>query len=179
MNVLVGPNNAGKSTILDAFRALAAAHRYACRRVQSPLSVHGSPVVGYEVPMTNFPISLANVHSDYQTDQETSVTFSLENGNKLQLSFYDNARCVMTIEEAKLRTTSTAQFRKNFPVSIYPFPTLGPLEEEEPLLTDEYVRQSEDTRRAHRMFRNIWYRRPRQFPAFEELVANLGGNNNI
>jgi energy-coupling factor transporter ATP-binding protein EcfA2 len=169
-NVLVGPNNAGKSTILDAFRALAAAHRYACRRVQSPISVNGSTVAGYEIPMSNFPISLANVHSDYQTDKETSVTFLLENGNKLQLSFYDNARCVMTIEEAKQRTATTAQYRKNFPVSIYPFPTLGPLEEEL-LLTDEYVRQSEDTRRAHRMFRNIWYRRPQQFPAFEELVA--------
>jgi energy-coupling factor transporter ATP-binding protein EcfA2 len=168
---LVGPNNAGKSTILDAFRAMAAAHRYACRRVQSPISVNGSTVVGYEIPMSNFPISLANVHSDYQTNQETSVTFSLENGNKLQLSFYDNARCVMTITEAKQRTATTAQFRKNFPVSIYPFPTLGPLEEEELLLTDEYVRQSEDTRRAHRMFRNIWYRRPQQFPALEELVA--------
>ena len=40
--------------------------------------------------MTNFPISLANIHSDYQTDQETSATFTLENGNKLQLSFYDS-----------------------------------------------------------------------------------------
>ncbi|MGY4478919.1 ATP-dependent nuclease [Bradyrhizobium sp. USDA 3364] len=171
MNVLVGPNNAGKSTILDAFRAMAAAHRHASRRVQSPISVQGSTIVGYEVPMTNFPISLANVHSDYQTDHETSVTFSLENGNKLQLRFYDNARCIMTIVEAKQRTTTTAQFRKSFPVSIYPFPTLGPLEEEELLLTDEYVRQSEDTRRAHRMFRNIWYRRPEQFQAFEELVS--------
>jgi energy-coupling factor transporter ATP-binding protein EcfA2 len=169
--VLVGPNNAGKSTILDAFRAMAAAHRHACRRVQSPISVNGSTVVGYEIPMSNFPISLANIHSDYQTDQETSVTFALENGNKLQLTFHDNARCVMTITEAKQRTATTAQFRKNFPISIYPFPTLGPLEEDELLLTDEYVKQSEETRRSHRMFRNIWYRRPQQFSAFEELVA--------
>ncbi len=170
-NVLVGPNNAGKSTILDAFRAMAAAHRHASRRNQSLIAVSGSTVVGYEIPMSNFPISLANIHSDYQTNQETSVTFTLENGNKLQLSFHDNARCVMTVAETKQRTTTTAQFRKNFPISIYPFPTLGPLEEEELLLTDEYVRQSENTRRAHRMFRNIWYRRPQQFAAFEKLVA--------
>ena len=76
----------------------------------------------------------------------------------------------MTIAEAKQRTSTTAQFRKHFPTSIYSFPTLGPLEEEEALLTDEYVRQWQDTRRAHRMFRNIWYRRPEQFPAFETLV---------
>lgn len=172
MNVLVGPNNAGKSTILDAFRAMAAAHRYASRRVQSPISVGGNTVVGYEIPTTNFPVSLANVHSDYQTDLETSVTFSLDNGNKLQLTFYDNARCILTILEAKQRTSTTAQFRKNFPASIYPFPTLGPLEEEELLLNDDYVRQSQDTRRSHRMFRNIWHRRPDQFAAFETLVAN-------
>lgn len=171
VNVLVGPNNAGKSTILDAFRALAAAHRFASRRVQAPISVKGGTVVGYDIPMSNFPISLANIHSDYQAEQETSATFTLDNGNKLQLSFYDNARCVMTIAEAKQRTTTTAQFRKNFPASIYAFPTLGPLEEEEELLTDEYVRQSQDTRRAHRMFRNIWHRRPEQFEAFESLVA--------
>jgi predicted ATPase len=169
-NVLVGPNNAGKSTILDAFRAMAAAHRFASRRVQSPISVKGTTVVGYEIPMSNFPISLANIHSDYQTEQETSATFALDNGNKLQLSFYDNARCIMTIAEAKQRTSTTSQFRKNFPTSIYSFPTLGPLEEEELLLTDEYVRQSQETRRSHRMFRNIWYRRPEQFEAFEALV---------
>lgn len=170
INVLVGPNNAGKSTILDAFRAMAAAHRYASRRVPAPIAINGSMIVGYEIPMSNFPISLANIHSDYQTDQETSATFTLENGNKLQLGFYDNARCIMTIAEARGRTATTAQFRKNFPTSIYSFPTLGPLEEEEELLTDEYVRQSQETRRAHRMFRNIWHRRAEQFPAFESLV---------
>lgn len=172
INVLVGPNNAGKSTILDAFRAMAAAHKFASRRVQSPISVRGNTISGYEIPMSNFPISLANIHSDYQTDQETSVTFTLENGNKLQLSFYDNARCIMTIVEAKQRTSTTAQFRKNFPTSIYPFPTLGPLEEDETLLTDEYVKLSQDSRRAHRMFRNIWHRRPEQFAAFEALVES-------
>ena len=92
MNVLVGPNNAGKSTILDAFHAMAAAHRHACRRVQAPISVNGNTVVGYEIPMTNFPISLANIHSDYQSNLETSVTFALENGNRLQLTFHENAR---------------------------------------------------------------------------------------
>ena len=91
-----------------------------------PNRLNGTTVVGYEIPMSNFPISLANVHSDYQTNHETSVTFSLENGNKLQLNFYDNTRCIMTIIEAKQRTTTTAQFRKNFPVSIFPFPTFGP-----------------------------------------------------
>jgi len=40
-NVLVGPNNAGKSTILDAFRLLAVAIRYASRRNPTIIRVAG------------------------------------------------------------------------------------------------------------------------------------------
>ncbi len=169
MNVLVRPNNAGKSTVLDAFRVLAVAHRFASRRNPSPLQVNDQAIVGYDIPAAQIPISLANIHFDYQADQETSATFSFNNGNKLKLSFYDNSRCILTID-ARQRTANTQQFKRNFPVSIYSIPTLGPLEEEEELLSDEYVRQSIGTRRAHRMFRNIWYRWTDEFPIFQELV---------
>jgi hypothetical protein len=52
-----------------------------------------------------------NIHSDYQADRETTVTFSLENGNKLRLEFHDNSRCVLTTESPN-RISSTAQFKK-------------------------------------------------------------------
>jgi predicted ATP-dependent endonuclease of OLD family len=63
MNVLVGPNNAGKSTVLDAFRVMMAAYRYASRRVPSPLQVKDQAIVGYDIPTAQIPISLANTHS--------------------------------------------------------------------------------------------------------------------
>ena len=97
------------------------------------------------------------------------MSFALDNGNELHLQFYDNARCVLTVD-AKQRTATTAQFRKNFPISVYSFPTLGPLEEEELLLSDQYVAKSIGTRRSHRMFRNIWYRWSNEFPVFQQLV---------
>jgi energy-coupling factor transporter ATP-binding protein EcfA2 len=169
MNVLVGPNNAGKSTILDAFRIMMAAHSFASRRNPSPLQVNEQTIVGYDIPVPQIPISLANIHFDYETNRETSITFSLNNGNKLKLTFYDNSRCILTID-ARQRTANTSQFKRHFPISIYSIPTLGPLEEEEELLSDEYVRQSIGTRRAHRMFRNIWYRWSDEFPIFQDLV---------
>ena len=95
----------------------------------------------------------------------------MDNGNEVRLQFYDNARCIMTIE-AKQRTVTTAQFKKNFPATIYCIPTLGPLEEEEELLTDQYVEQSVGSRRAHRIFRNIWYRWSTEFPVFQKLVED-------
>jgi len=170
INVLVGPNNAGKSTILDAFRALVPALSFASRRVPTLLQIGSESVSGYDVPVSHFPITLANIHSDYLTDEETSVIFTLSNGNKLKLSFYDNSRCILTLDETGKQTRSTKQFKSNFPISLYSFPTLGPLEEEELLLTDEYVRQFQNSRRSHRMFRNIWYRKSAEFPAFQSLV---------
>lgn len=169
MNVLVGPNNAGKSTVLDAFRVLMAALRFASRRNPSPVRINEKTIIGYDIPAPQIPISLANIHYDYESYRETFIVFTLENGNELRLTFYDNARCILTVD-AKQRTANTTQFKRHFPISIYTIPTLGPLEEEEEYLTDEYVRQSIGTRRAHRMFRNIWYRWKNEFPAFKGLV---------
>ncbi|HTB05064.1 MAG TPA: AAA family ATPase [Bradyrhizobium sp.] len=171
VNVLVGPNNAGKSTVLDAFRILMAAHGFASRRLPQVIQINNETIAGYEIPPSLIPVSLTNIHSDYQTDQETSLVFTLDNGNEIKLRFYDNARCIMTID-AKQRTVTTYQFKKNFPANIYSIPTLGPLEEEEELLTDQYVEQSVGTRRAHRMFRNIWYRWSNEFPGFQKLVED-------
>jgi energy-coupling factor transporter ATP-binding protein EcfA2 len=171
VNVLVGPNNAGKSTVLDAFRIVMAAHRFASRHLPQIIRINNETVSGYEIPTSQIPVSLTNIHSDYQTSQETSLTFTLDNGNEIRLQFYDNARCIMTVD-TKQRTVTTAQFKKNIPANIYSVPTLGPLEEEEELLTDQYVAQSVGTRRAHRMFRNIWYRWSTEFPVFQRLVED-------
>ena len=76
-NVLVGPNNAGKSTVLDGFRALAAAVRYARRYRPLPISgPAGKRMLGYQIPMSTIPISTANIHSHYE-DTETQVVFSM------------------------------------------------------------------------------------------------------
>jgi hypothetical protein len=132
--------------------------------------VRGETISGYEIPTTQLPISLANIHSDYDVEKETSVVFALQDGSKLKLQFFDNSRCIMTVFESAFPARNTGQFRKAFPISICSFPTFGPLEEEEELLNDDYVRQWQASRRSHRMFRNIWHRRRDQFSVFQKLV---------
>ncbi|CAN2535542.1 hypothetical+protein [Methylocapsa aurea] len=170
MNVLVGPNNAGKSTILDGFRALSAAVKFASRRNPSALSVRGRLVTGWDVPWSLIPISAANIHSDYRDDAETSITFTLISGRKIRLSFYENARAILSIEDGLQAIRNTSQFKRNFPIAINSIPTLGPLEEEERLLTDEYVERWRSSRLSHRMFRNIWYRQQDKFDEFKMIV---------
>lgn len=77
MNVLVGPNNSGKSTIVGAFRALAAGLRSA--RAHSPVrhDVDGRLQLAWRLPESVLPISIENVHTNY-ADLEARIEFSLE-----------------------------------------------------------------------------------------------------
>ena len=83
MNVLVGPNNSGKSTILSAFRVLEQALRTAKSRRASLVRTHTDGAdVGHVISETTLPISLENVHSDY-VDSDSRIDFRYSNGNRI------------------------------------------------------------------------------------------------
>jgi energy-coupling factor transporter ATP-binding protein EcfA2 len=170
INVLVGPNNAGKSSILDAFRVLSAAQLFASRRNPALIRLDRETIQGYEIPLNQIPIPLENIHSDYDSETETSVSFQLEGGNRLKLRFFENSRCVLTAENQGRQIQTTSSYKKNYPLSIAIFPTLGPLEEEENLVDPDYLRRWQTTRRSNRLFRNIWYRNKDDFPRLAALV---------
>jgi AAA15 family ATPase/GTPase len=69
LNILVGPNNCGKSTVIGAFRILEVALRRA--RTKNPELVEGPNGItfGYRLSRDTLPISLENVHTDY--DEKT------------------------------------------------------------------------------------------------------------
>src|SRR5207253_6840699 len=62
-------------------------------------------------------------------------------------------------------------FRSNFPIRIGVVPVLGPVEHEEPLVTEETVRRNLATHRASRNFRNYWYRQ--DDPTFEKFRERI------
>ncbi|TFV73062.1 hypothetical protein E4K64_21200 [Bradyrhizobium frederickii] len=169
-NILVGPNNAGKSSILDAFRVLGAAQTFAMRRNPTPLTIGRDTISGYEIPQSQLPISLENIHTDYHSEHETSVTFQIENGNKLQLLFFENSRCVLVADNLGRQIQNTSSYKRNYPLTISIFPTLGPLEEEESPVDPDYLRRWQSTRRSNRLFRNIWYQNRSNFDQFKSLV---------
>lgn len=171
LNVLVGPNNAGKSTVLDACRALSGCLRFAKTRVPTYVRLPGRRTGwGFAVPTTSIPINLVNAQTNY-VDEPSAIEFTLSNNNKLSLVLDPQSSPVLALEEPGT-SRSIAEFQKNFPISVATVPTLGPFEEDEELLTTEYVERWEHTRRANRLFRNIWYRRsPSERELFRELVS--------
>src|SRR5450631_3623282 len=73
-NILVGPNNAGKSTILAAFRILAAAMRKAGTRnpemIRSPIG----NVLGYVIDLRAISIAEENIFYNYDASEAATVT---------------------------------------------------------------------------------------------------------
>ncbi len=169
MNLLVGPNNCGKSTVVGAFRALWAALRRAKGR--SPEIVNGPKgrAYGYWIPHESLPISIENIHSDY-AESDTTIAFRLSNGNRLLLFFPREGACCLVLEPENRRHGAPVSIRKDFPISLSIVPVLGPVEHQEGILREETIQRDQMTHRASRHFRNYWYHFEDGFDQFAALV---------
>ena len=132
-NILVGPNNAGKSTIIGAFRALAVALRKLKGKKPDIVSGPNGRSYGTTVAPESLPISIENIHTDY-SDEDTSVSFVLSNGNELQLLFPRDGSCRLILETHNVPLSSAAAFKKAFPIELSVVPVLGPVEHKEELV---------------------------------------------
>lgn len=169
VNILVGPNNSGKSTVVSAFRALDAALRHARSRLPQRLAdVDGAPF-GYALVDRPLPISTENVATEYE-DVDARISYRLSNGNKLHLVFPCRGAIYLLPDCPKGPPHSTAAFKAAFPISLLCVPHLGPLEHEERLVEEETVRSNLGTHRASRHFRNYWRFYPDGFERFAELI---------
>jgi hypothetical protein len=167
---LVGPNNAGKSTVLGAFRILAEAIRKA--KAKNPAYVLGpnGTVLGYEVGLENIPVATENVFYNYDDEQPASVSFRLSSGDFLVLYFPRRGTCYLICETSGKQIKSTSAFRQQMAVEIGFVPILGPVEHNEQLYQREAAREALLTHRASRNFRNIWHHNPEAFDKFRSLI---------
>ena len=170
MNILVGPNNSGKSTVIGAFRVLSMGLRRAASRNPELIGPSAS-AFGYRIPRSALPITLENAQTDYQ-DVEASIIFRLTNGNALKLSFYSNEEdCIMYPLVDGGSISNRSAFEYEFPVSLLVVPVLGPVENRENIVRRETVNQNLATHRASRNFRNYWHYYPEDFEAFRQRVV--------
>ncbi|MEP2828910.1 AAA family ATPase [Parvibaculum sp.] len=169
-NILVGPNNAGKSTILAAFRILASGMRRA--RARKPTFVRGplGAVRGYEVDLSSISVAEENIFYNYDDSESAHVVFKLSNRNTLTLYFPEQGVCYLLPETKSRPVTTPSGFRAQFNCQIGFVPILGPVEHHEQLYEEEAARLALFNYRAARNFRNIWYHRPEKFEDFREAL---------
>lgn len=171
-NVLVGPNNAGKSSLLDAFRLLEACYRHARNKNPSLIQIpDGNVFSGYEVPDNVLPFSLANATHNY-SDRDAVLDFRHANGAHAIIRLHPERQTKFYIDAAGPRLTTSSKFRRAFPVELVIVPTLAPLEAEEQWVQDATVQRNATTRLASRVLRNIWLRRSEEdFESFRDDVV--------
>jgi predicted ATPase len=171
MNILVGPNNSGKSTVIGAFRVLAAGIQRARSRSPEFLpSPGGLTRRGHRVPDESIPISLENVHTDY-ADVDSTVTFHFTDDSEIVLFFPRDGGCYFFPLPAGRQVVSSTGFKSSFPFRVGVVPVLGQVENDEPLVQEATVRRNLATHRASRNFRNYWLW-AEGFEAFRDRVRD-------
>lgn len=170
-NILVGANNAGKSTIISAFRildvALRKARRLKAERVPLP---HGGMGLGHRVPEQQISVSLENVATNYN-GEDSKIEFRLTNRNRLFLFFPSEGGCILHWESDGALASTPLKFKSAFPVTIQVVPVLGPLEHEEAYVTEDTVKNALNTHRACRHFRNYWYYFRENWGEFSAMIS--------
>ena len=169
-NILVGPNNTGKSTILASFRILAAAYRKASTR--KPQAIRGplGDTFGYVINLSGVSVAEENIFYNYDDSEPATVKFKLSNGNVLTLYFPEKDACYLLAETDGPAPKSPAVFRKHFNCPIGFVPILGPVDHNEYLYKEGAARSALYNYTAARNFRNIWHHYPEKFNEFRKTL---------
>ncbi|QQO37370.1 AAA family ATPase [Bradyrhizobium diazoefficiens] len=171
-NILVGPNNAGKSTILAAFRILAAGMRRANNRKAEVINgPKGMGLThGYQIDLSSISVAEENLFYNYDDSESATVRFVLSNSNELILYFPEQGTCYLIANSDSRSSFTPSTFRSHFNCRIGFVPILGPLEHNENLYESEAARLALFNYRAARNFRNIWHHFPEKFDEFRAAL---------
>jgi hypothetical protein len=171
MNLLVGPNNAGKSTVIAAMRLLGHCLRIARNRRPEAHMVGGKLRTALPISTTALPVAVESIHTDYE-QKEAQVLFRLSNRCTLEVSFSSEAQpsCHFLASTPDGPIISPGQFRSLVPFLVGIVPTPGPAEQYEPLVQIETADSNIGSHRFAGNFRNYWRHHAQRFPDFQALL---------
>jgi energy-coupling factor transporter ATP-binding protein EcfA2 len=170
-NILVGPNNSGKSTILTAFRILAAGLRKANTRRAEIIGGPQGSTLGYAIDLRPISVAAENIFYNYDETEAATIRFTLSNNNELLLYFPEQGSCYLIPDAQGKSISTTTAFRTQFNCPIGFVPILGPVEHNERLFDREAARLALFNYTASRNFRNIWYHYSEKFEEFRSILV--------
>jgi hypothetical protein len=158
---LVGPNNAGKSTILTALRTADVLLRYARSRKPSLAVEHnGRKLVAYPLTLNDFPALQESVRHEFHNRNEARFELTWKSKAKL-VAVWPAESGDGEVQEGffylerspGIQVRDTTGVRNAFPM-LGIIPPLSPIEHSEGVRENRYVRSSIATRLSSRHFRN-------------------------
>lgn len=173
LTVIVGKNNAGKSTLIEALRLVALAlSRFRYVNYHPPPAWLEIPIRarGIKPSLKNFGFNIENLFHNYgDPPSEIIAEFS----NKLKVIIYvgeqEEVYCVLLNRDGDYITTKGTANQLDIP-QVNILPQISPIQKEEKVLNREYVRQNLSTDLASLHFRNQLALLYESFPKFSDLA---------
>ncbi len=176
MNIVVGANNAGKSTLVEAIHLVGlVVRRYKGLSYARPPAWTDLPrrSKGVSPAMGNIDLRGGSVFHRYG-EPPAVITAHFSNGSKVKVFVGPENRIFALVYDTFGRLICSKSRARDVELpSIAILPQIGPLTESEPLLTEDYVLKSVDTALASRHFRNqMHWLRSDYFEDFKRQAEN-------
>lgn len=168
-NVFVGPNNAGKSTLMEAISLVAYALRLApymsfVRFVDD----NSDNDTGFFFDLPEY-ISQANLRHNY--DSVTAHIYaSFSDGLSLHLSFPPDNNHTVKLYYNGISLSRTQSLPKTTYKQLFRVPPVGPLQIKESFKKKDTIRDAYGSHLTPQHFRNYWYYHRAQFDEFRQQV---------
>ncbi|MBN1293510.1 MAG: AAA family ATPase [Candidatus Latescibacteria bacterium] len=175
MSVVVGKNNAGKTTIVEALRLLSMVTlRYRKLPFKSPPSDTDIPrrLIGVTPSLKNVDINFNTIFNHYNEPPGLLVA-SFINGTSVTVYILSEGRIHAVIQDTHGQIVKNNQqaARVELP-EVRIMPQVAPLQREKTILNDDYVKATMSSRLAPMHFRNQLRIRYDLYNRFKEVVEN-------
>jgi len=171
-NVIVGKNNSGKSTIIDAITIISNVIRFAPYRKFTSKNEDTEYPPFEDVCILedrDIPFSKNNVQHNYnQENSEIIAKFRKKREIKIIFPYNDTPYAILSVNGDII--FSPTIIKEKFPLSIGIIPPVGLFEDFENLGKRSYVQSILLTHLMPRHFRNVWYYFDEDFQEFKKIL---------
>ena len=171
--LIVGRNNAGKSSVVEALRLLS----LVTKRFRS-VGYHPAPNWG-NIPrredgirpsLTGLELNFSTLFYRYaEPPAVVEATFANRTAVRIYIGGQDKIHAVVFDAKGRIIKTKSAAMRLDLP-TVEILPQIGPLEEKEMVLTKDYVRSAVSSHLASKHFRNQLRVFSEEVPRFRTMV---------
>jgi len=156
-NVIVGKNNTGKSTVIDAIKLISNVRRHAPYRKDLKLKPK------------DIPFSQTNLTYNYM-DEDSIIYSKFSDNTEIKVVFPTDGEPYAELSQDGMGIFRKTLIKRHFGHSIGIIPPIGVFEETENLRDEKYLRSIMVSHLTQRHFRNIWYYFDDGFEDFRTII---------
>ncbi|MCI0449502.1 MAG: AAA family ATPase [Chlorobi bacterium] len=168
-NLIVGRNNSGKSTIIDALKLVSVLRRYGPYRQFFKFKDGEDTIAACYLEERDVDFPLINIRYNYK-DEESIIHAKFTDDNEVKIIFPPEGKPYAIFLKDNKHIFNKLFIRRDFQHSIGVIPPVGTFEEFEKLSEKKYVQSVLISHLTPRNFRNIWYYFPDDFDEFKDLI---------